>query len=501
MIDARSGQVIGGGIPDNAVVRRLLCRLDDRQGKACDMRNKTTIGLTLLLMTLVSLAGCKQYYNGAFGFGQGDYNTVNEYHKQREQRLIEQDQKQAKLAAEANGSGAANTPTQTESQPSRVIEPVVYPENSDQPERPIDDLQGVFDAPRPVTPKPAPMQSFASTRPVQPSYQNASSPIDIYGDIAGQIGSASPLDSTGQLRRISLTEEGADFDVTIDKAGEHLVYSSTRHRETSDIYRQRIDGSAITQLTDDASNDVMPALSPDGKTIAFSSDRSGNWDIYLMDADGGPAVQLTNDRTHQIHPSFSPDGKHLVYSSLSDRTGQWQLVVIDVANPTTKRYIGHGLFPQWSPKDNTILYQRARERGTRWFSVWTVELDDRGEAGSPTEVVWSSEFACITPSWSPDGKAVVFCTVMNPDADTQGDRPAQSDVWIAKADGSGRTKMTRGRFANLQPVWSGDNAIYFVSNRAANGVENIWALDPDDAVKIAFGVQTDETQTADVPTD
>ncbi|MGB0769089.1 MAG: hypothetical protein ACPGYV_15455 [Phycisphaeraceae bacterium] len=61
--------------------------------------------------------------------------------------------------------------------------------------------------------------------------------------------------------------------------------------------------------------------------------------------------------------------------------------------------------------------------------------------------------------------------------------------------------MTRGRFANLQPVWSGDNAIYFVSNRAIDGVENIWAIDPDDAIKVAFGEQTTETQTADVPTD
>ena len=460
------------------------------------MLNKTTTGLALLLLIAIGMVGCKQYYNGAFGLGQGDYNTVNEYHKTREQRLIEQDQKQAALAAQTNGVQGGNAAARPEEQAIRAAEPVSYPKNSDQPERSTDNSHDVFEAPG-----PAPLQPYTSAGPVQPSHHNVSSPIDIYGDITGQRGSTSPLDSTGQLRRISLTEEGADFDVTIDKAGEYLLYSSTRHRETSDIYRQRIDGSAITQLTDDASNDVMPALSPDGKTIAFASDRSGNWDIYLMDADGGPAVQLTSDRTHEIHPSFSPDGKHLVYSSLSDRSGQWQLVVIDVANPPTKRYIGHGLFPQWSPTGSTILYQRARERGTRWFSVWTVELDDRGEAGSPTEVLWSSEFACITPSWSPDGKAVVFCTVLNPDADTQGERPAESDVWIAKADGSGRTKMTRGRFANLQPVWSGDNAIYFVSNRATNGVENIWALDPDDAVKIAFGVQTDETQTADVPTD
>lgn len=465
------------------------------------MLSKKTTGFTLLLLLSVVLAGCKQYYNGMLSFGDDDYNEVTEYHLAREQRLIEQDQQQAKLAAEVDAS-AQNTSdkrtTRPGTQPGNSAEPVNYPDHSDRPEVPASDLQGALDTPQP----------FVSTDPETPVYQPerretlaASNPIDIFGGIGNATGPTSPLDSTGQIRRISLTEEGADFDVTIDAEGEHLIYSSTRHRQTSDIYRQRIDGSAITQLTDDAANDVMPVLSPDGKTIAFASDRSGNWDLYLMDAKGGPAVQLTNDRTHQIHPSFSPDGKHLVYSSLSDRTGQWQMVVIDVANPTTKRYIGHGLFPQWSPKDNTILYQRARERGTRWFSVWTIELDDRGEAGSPTEIVWSSEFACITPSWSPDGKAVVFCTVTNPDADTQGDRPAQSDVWIAKANGSGRTKMTRGKFANLQPVWSGDNAIYFVSNRSTEGVENIWALDPDDAIKVAFGAKTDETQTADVPTD
>ncbi|MBX2850427.1 MAG: DPP IV N-terminal domain-containing protein [Phycisphaeraceae bacterium] len=457
------------------------------------MASKTTTGFTLLVLIAVALGGCKQYYNGAFGLGGEGYNEVTSYHEKREQRLIDQDRQQARLRAETDGTSTTEPRSSPGRQPANTTEPVIYPEMSDEPEVPTDVLQGAFDRPRP--------QPYVSTNPQDPTHHNASNPIDIFGDMAGRASRTSPLDSTGQLRRISLTDEGADFDVTIDKAGEQLLYSSTRHRKTSDIYRQRIDGSAITQLTDDEHNDVMPSLSPDGKTIAFASDRSGNWDLYLMDADGGPAVQLTNDRTHDIHPSFSPDGKHLVYSSLSDRTGQWQMVVVDVANPTTKRYIGHGLFPQWSPKGKTILYQRARERGTRWFSVWTIELDDRGEAGSPTEIVWSSDFACITPSWSPDGKAVVFCTVTNPEADTQGDRPAQSDVWIAKANGSGRTKMTRGRFANLQPVWSGDNAIYFVSNRGTNGVENIWALDPDDAIKVAFGVQTDETQTADVPTD
>ncbi len=456
----------------------------------------------VLVVVCVAGVGCKQYYNGALGLKSEDYDMVKEYHLQREQRLIEEEQqRQAALYEQERvdsprigiDGGQSGLPPQGER-----TEPVIETNgNAPQPTDSESFEQGAR--------APQPPQDYVTTDdpPSRPYGQQTSRrPVSPYGTLPGERGQVSPLDSTGQLRRVSFTEEGADFDVTLDRANEHLIYASTRHRQTADIYRQKIDGSAITQLTDDSSNDVMPALSPDGKTMVFASDRSGNWDLYLMDADGGPAVQLTNDRTHDIHPSFSPDGKQVVYCSLGERSGQWQMVVIDVANPTTKRYIGHGLFPQWSPTGDTILYQRARERGTRWFSVWTVELDEDGEAKSPTEIAWSSAFACITPSWSPDGNAVVFCTVTNPDADDP-NSPAESDVWIARADGSGRTKLTRGRFANLQPVWSGDNAIYFVSNRATRGVENIWALDPDDAIKVAFnGNQDDEdTKTADVPTD
>jgi len=457
----------------------------------------------LLAVVCLSGVGCKQYYNGAFGMRGDDVDMVKEYHLQREQRMIEEEKQRQARKEEArhsprigiDGGASGMTP------PIDGTEPTTYPsDDASLPIQPPSIDRGSL-APRPREQREPREPRHAAVSPTGPRYNPAHKPVSIYGNMPGDRGAISPLDSTGQIRRVSFTEEGADFDVTLDRSFTHLVYASTRHRQTSDIYRQKIDGSAITQLTDDSSNDVMPAVSPDGKTIAFASDRSGNWDLYLMDANGGPAVQLTNDRMHDIHPSFSPDGKQLVYCSLGERSGQWQLVVIDVDNPTTKRYIGHGLFPQWSPKGDTILYQRARERGTRWFSVWTVELDENGEAGSPTEVVWSSAYACITPAWSPDGKAVVFCTVTNPDADTQGDRPAESDVWISRVDGSGRTRLTRARFANLQPVWSGDNTIYFVSNRATRGVENIWALDPDDAIKVAFSQkETDDTQTADVPT-
>ncbi|MBB6442455.1 TolB family protein [Phycisphaera mikurensis] len=286
------------------------------------------------------------------------------------------------------------------------------------------------------------------------------------------------------LSRITSTTEGDDFDVAPAPDGETLYFASTRHRPTADLYRQAIGGTSVTQLTDDPANDVMPAVSPDGRRIAFASDRSGTWDLYLMDAGGGRAVKLTDDDGHNVHPSFSPDGQRLVYSSFSPHAGGWELVVIDVDRPTKKRIIGRGLFPVWSPADDTIAFQRARERGSRWFSVWTVQLED-GEAVRPTEVAVSSNAAVITPRWSPDGESLVFCTVLDP-AGEDPTQPTRADVWTIRRDGSGRSKLTTGDAANLQPSWGPDGRVYFISDRGSapagpgrdGGVENIWSVRP-----------------------
>ncbi|MGB0767491.1 MAG: TolB family protein [Phycisphaeraceae bacterium] len=294
------------------------------------MLKKQTVVLGSLIVLLAAIAGCKQYYNGAFGLGTDDYAMVNEYHLEREKRLIEQDRKQAELAGERDAASERATnerrPATRPELPSETQETSTEPSgSSDAGSRGMglttsDSLgHSAFEQ------TPRYVSTEETTRPTEPRAERTRPPIDLYGGMSGERIPVSPLDSTGQIRRVSFTDEGGDFDVTVDAAGEHLIYSSTRHRETSDIYRQRIDGSAITQLTDDASNDVMPVLSPDGKTIAFASDRSGNWDLYLMDADGGPAVQLTRDRTHDIHPSFSPDGKQLATGSQDKTARVWSV--------------------------------------------------------------------------------------------------------------------------------------------------------------------------------
>ena len=325
----------------------------------------------------------------------------------------------------------------------------------------------------------------AASRPAGAASAARLSHRQLYGELPGPAAAArvSPLDDEGNLRRVTFTTEGADFDVDVDATGRWLVYASTRHRQTADLYLQRVDGTAVTQLTNDPARDEMPSLSPDGRRLAFASDRGGTFDIYLMDLQGGPAVKLTDDGAQNIHPSFSPDGRRLVYCSMGSKSGVWELVLLDVDRPGQRRIVGHGLFPVWSPRDNRIAYQRARERGSRWFSLWTLEVTDEGEVGRPVEVVASGNAAVITPEWSPDGRNLVFCTVLDPTADSPAG--SRADIWICNVDGTGRTRLTHGRYGNLQPTWAADGSIYFVSNRGVEGIENVYALRPDWALRLA----------------
>lgn len=308
----------------------------------------------------------------------------------------------------------------------------------------------------------------------------------LYGEVAGPAPNPSDLaDAAGNLNQVTFTGEGDDFDPDVDPTGEFLVYASTRHRATSDIYLKRIGGSAVMQLTNDPANDMMPSFSPDGRYVAFCSDRGGNWDIYVLDTLGTQvARQITASPNHDIHPTFSWDGKQLAFCSFGSQSGQWELVVVNLDGPPSPRFIGYGLNPVWSPTDGRLLFQRARERGTRWFSVWSCRINEQGDAEAFTELASSSNAAVITPDWSPDGQWITFSTVIHTTSDNPESAPP-ADIWLMSADGSSRTRLTGGQFANLQPAFSPDNSIFFISDRAQSGVDNVWSLRPDAAMRLA----------------
>lgn len=321
-----------------------------------------------------------------------------------------------------------------------------------------------------TAPEPDPIQALLTAA--------AANRINMFGE-RGDLGEMTYVGRSAiPLKQHSFTEIGADTDPDIDTDGRMVVFASTRHSARPDLYMKSLDGVAVTQLTSDPASDVQPAFSPDGTRVAFASDRAGSWDIWILPLNGGPAVQVTRSPADEIHPSWAPGGDRLVYCSLSPTANQWELWMTSDASGGSRKFIGYGLFPEWSPTADVILYQRAREQGGRRFGIWTLAMTD-GEPQFPSELAWGAAEACILPTWSGDGSAIAFvgaADTVRSAMDHEEPALASTDIWLMAADGRGKVRLTDGFSVNHAPAFGPDGRLFFTSNRS--GCDNIWSLMP-----------------------
>src|SRR5215203_518130 len=147
----------------------------------------------------------------------------------------------------------------------------------------------------------------------------------------------------------------------------------------------------LWKLTSASRFESEPAWSPDGKWIAYSSDRSGNFDIWIQPVGDGTPVQITFNAARDWQPSWSRDGRSLAFRSERDGGG---LFVVPALGGAERRITDFGYQPQWSPDASRILFTEAQE-------LFLVGLD-----GAAPARVAAAELASVIGrfrvGWHPD---------------------------------------------------------------------------------------------------
>ena len=153
------------------------------------------------------------------------------------------------------------------------------------------------------------------------------------------------------------------FHPSISPDGEWLVFVSLRSG-TSDIWKAKLNGDSLTQVTSNAGSNHHPQWSPDGTAILFASDRGGNWDIWIANADGSQTRQLTDAAALDDQPAASPDGKLVAF--MSERSGKRDIWLVPIGDGPAQRITeeGRNSWPSFSPDGEHLLWSANREGRT-----------------------------------------------------------------------------------------------------------------------------------------
>jgi Tol biopolymer transport system component len=215
----------------------------------------------------------------------------------------------------------------------------------------------------------------------------------------------------------------------------------------SNLWAEKADGTSLKQLTTDGA-DYHPALSPDGKQVAYEVRQATTSKLWVVNIDGSNAHEIPNAPAG-YGPSWSPDGTKIVFAEPGGATidrintdGSGFEVLTHGSNPT---------FPHYSPDGSTIYFSTY----SGYYSLWRMNAD----GSNPTQITYNDQDA-YSPAPSPDGSFLAYNSFS--ERNFEGILTSNSDIYVANIDGTSPIDITHWpsgpRTDETYASWSPDSA-------------------------------------------
>jgi len=251
----------------------------------------------------------------------------------------------------------------------------------------------------------------------------------------------------------------------------YLIYQRPKINERPRQY-------SLARLTFDPGLQTEPTWSPDGRFIAYTSDRSGNFDIWVQQVGGGNQLQITHSPAHDWQPDWSPDGSNIVFRSEREGGG---LFVVPVLGGLERKVSSFGYYPRWSPDGSKILFSDSSiptppAKVASKLYLATLDGNEPHEVRLPDFTIGFDGLNSVC--WHPDSQRISFVAQHAKlgwgfwTVPIAGGAPVKSEVMPAVE------KQLEGFYYNFQWASSGKE-IYF--EMISRGVTNLWKVVVDPA--------------------
>ena len=211
-------------------------------------------------------------------------------------------------------------------------------------------------------------------------------------------------------------------------------------RPNLDIYSVRLDGTGLRNLTNTPLDEDSPAVSPNGRQVAFIRTTAGNRDLWVMNVDGSGQKQLTSSAAEdEAEPEWSPDGTSIAYTTATRDVcppyglpcPRWSVRVVHPDGTGLREIVAGGRDARWSPTGRRLVLETDVDPYQEAESISVASL-----GGGVVKVVQTAG-VLAHPVWSRDGRLAFLWG---------------SRLYVARGDGRARRRIAKG--ADEAPEWS-----------------------------------------------